>query len=352
MLRLIEPLFFSFLSSRHADLARQVQFLRAENQILRRRLTARVRLTRSERARLIRLGRPLGPALKQLISIVRYDSFRRWLKGRSRDSRARRRRTGRPPKADELRELVIRLARENPGWGYSRILGELRKLGIADIARGTIRSILVTEGIDPAPLRGEPTWDQFLRAHAETLWACDFFTKPVLTWRGPRLCFVLFFLHIHSRRVIVTPATSQPTAAWSALQARGFLTAASHQGFAPPSALLRDGDGKFGRLFNAALRDGGCTPKQLPPRSPQRNAFAERWVRSIRRECLNHFIAFGTRHLDPLVTQYLDHYLDERPHQGLGNRPLRGRGPPPPLGPILCRARLGGVLRHYERYVA
>ncbi len=353
MLRLIEPLFLRLLDATHRDLARQIQYLRAENRVLRARLPRRVRLEPSEKARLVRLGRPLGLALQSLTSIVRYDTFRRWLRPRVPARRGTRRRPGRPRKPDDLRTLVVRLARENSSWGYSRILGELRKLGITSIARGTIRTILREHGLEPAPQRNEPTWDQFLAAHAKTLWACDFFTAPVLTWLGPRLCFVLFFLHVQSRRVIVVPACTNPTTAWSAVQAGMFLAEAKRQGFEPPTLLLRDGDGKFGGPFNATLRARGCAPKRLPPRSPLLNAFAERWVRSVRRECLDNFIAFGKRHLDYLVREYLSHYLTERPHQGKGNSVLTASGvPPPSTGAIVCRRRLGGVLRHYHRRAA
>lgn len=248
---------------------------------------------------------------------------------------------------------MVRLAHENSGWGYSRILGELRKLGVTDIARAPIRAILIEHGLDPAPKRQEITWDQFLRSHAKTLWACDFFTAPVLTWLGPRLCFVLFFLHVQTRRVIVASACTNPTTAWSAAQAEMFLNEVDRQGFEPPAVLLRDGDGKFGGPFNAALRARGCAPKRLPPRSPLLNAFAERWVRSVRRECLDHFVAFGKRHLDYLVQEYLAHYLTERPHQGKGNTVLTTSGiPPPSTGAIVCHQRLDGILKHYQREAA
>lgn len=128
---------------------------------------------------------------------------------------------------------------------------------------------------------------------------------------------------------------------------------AKQQGFEPPEILIRDGDGKFGEEFDCALRARGCQAKKLPPRSPQLNTFAERWIWSIKRECLDHFVAFGCGHLDYLVEQYVAHYHDERPHQGLGNRLIRDTRPPPdPGGRIVRRTRLGGVLKHYERKAA
>ena len=192
-----------------------------------------------------------------------------------------------------------------------------------------------------------------MSANAKTLWACDFFTKRAWTRFGPRVLHVLFFVHLASRRVIVSPATSQPNREWTSAQARMFLRQANDQGFDPLAILIRDGDGKFGEEFDRALRARGCQAKKLPPRSPQLNAFAERWIRSIKRECVDHFVTFGCGHLDYLVEQYVEHYHRERPHQGLGNRLIRNTRPPPdPSGRIVRRTRLGGVLKHYERRAA
>lgn len=182
--------------------------------------------------------------------------------------------TGRPRKPEEIRELIVRIARAT-GWGYTRVLGELRKLGINSVSRTTVRRILQEHGIDPAPKRRDQSWDEFIRAHAETLWACDFFTKTVWTPVGPRLAFVLFFLHIKSRRVIVSEPTLNPTREWTAEQAAMFLTEAAAAGHSQPGILPRDRDGKFGPAFDRVLKDSGCRAKPLPPRSPMLNAFAE-----------------------------------------------------------------------------
>ncbi|MCC6678660.1 MAG: transposase [Phycisphaerales bacterium] len=370
MLRLVDPLLFVLLSATHDELARQVQFLRAENRMLRARLPGRVRLTEPERRRLVRVGSALGLALREIISIVKYETFRRWMRAMKSRKGAPKRKAGpgRPRKAEDLRELVARLATENRGWGYSRLVGELIKLGFNDISRTCIRNILKEHGLEPAPKRCEPTWSEFLKIHAQTLWACDFFTRPVVTLRGWRLCTVLFFMHIRTRRVIVSQPTLHPTHEWSQQQALVFVEDARQQGFNPPTILLKDGDGKFGPGFGDTLREYGCAPKRLPVHSPNLNAFAERWVRSVRRECLDHFVAFGERHLGYLLQQYVEHYHQERPHQGLDNRllprdprkPSARSGPPPSRAepsspefpPIVCRQRLGGVLKHYCREVA
>jgi putative transposase len=178
----------------------------------------------------------------------------------------------------------------------------------------------------------------------------------------------LFFLHVQTRRVIVCTPTLHPTHAWSRERAVEFVETARDQGFCSPTILIRDGDGKFGPGFNEALRERGCMIKRLPVRSPQLNAFAERWVRTVRRECLDHFVACGERHLEFLITEFLRHYHEQRPHQGVGNRLLvreprrpgiHPSSPPIRAGPdathvprVVCRKSLGGVLKHYERKVA
>ena len=354
--RVVHPLLFLLAASTHAELARQIQFLKEENRMLRSRLPRRIKVTPKERARLVRLGAPLGGAIKHLISIVSPRTFARWVNGeRHGRSSSQPRKVGRPRTAEEIRQLVLRIAREND-WGYARILGELRKLGITKISSGTIRNILIEHGLDPASRRHEPTWDEFLKMHAETLWACDFVAKRVWTLKGRVTCFLLVFMHIASRRVIVSEATTKPDAAWVGEQATMFCREAERLGPAPPRLVLRDRDDKFGPAFDQALERRGVTPFKLPVRSPNLNGHLERWVQSLKHECLDRFIVFGPSHMDLLVREYVAHYHEERPHQGMGNRPLFGTGPPPNLAPspgrVACRTRLGGLLKHYERLAA
>jgi len=192
------------------ELARQVRYLKIENQILRSKLPFRVSVTAQERHRLVRFGSKLGKALRELVAIVHPATQRRWIreerKGRSRTARRGRRRT----RAD-IRRLIIRLAKDT-GWGYIRILGELKKLGILSVSRNTVsrntvKSILKAQGLDPGPKRGVGTWDELLKIHATSLWQCDFLSKKVLTPKGLRDLFVLVFLHVGTRRVYVTSAT-------------------------------------------------------------------------------------------------------------------------------------------------
>lgn len=161
------PRLLAFGRSDHDQLITQLQYLTIENHILRGKLPKRISLTNRERQRLIRFGKAVGPALRNIISIVQYSTFQRWIRSNGHKNRRLRTKIGRPPTKRDLKKLVVQMAR-TPGWGYSRILGELRKLGIMSISRTTVRSILKEHGIEPAPDRAEPVWDQFLKRHAST----------------------------------------------------------------------------------------------------------------------------------------------------------------------------------------
>jgi putative transposase len=210
-------------------------------------------------------------------------------------------------------------------------------------------------GLDPCPQRGEPTWSKFLQAHAATLWQCDFFSHKALTLRGWREFYVLVFLHVGSRRVAVSPATLHPNAEWVADQADAFVKHLQSIGIGKAKTILfRDRDGKYRPEFDAKLKEAGVEVQRTPIRSPNLNAYVERWIQSIRVECLDKFIALGETHLNHLIREYVEHFQTERPHQSKGNRPLPDAdSPDPPILPfpdrIECKKRLGGVLRHYRR---
>jgi putative transposase len=349
--RLLHSFLLMLAAATDKALARQVQYLKAENAILRAKLPRRVTVTPAERRRLLKYGKPLGSAIKDLVGIVSPRTFARWASGEVAGPKAARpARPGRPRTKEDVRELVLRLARET-GWGYSRILGELKKLGVGKVCRSTVVNILRAAGLDPGPQRGEGSWDEFVQRHAKTLWACDFFSKKVWTRRGPVDVFVLFFLHVGSRRVFVTGLSTRPERAWVVQQARNFLLQVG-EGGDRPCYLLRDYDGKFVPEFDALLESEGVTVKKVGPRSPNLNAYAERWVQTVRRECLDHFVVFGEDHLRHLVTTFADYYNRWRPHQSRDNRPLTGEPAPGaavPVGAVTCEERLGGLLKHYVR---
>jgi putative transposase len=319
-------------------------------------LSKRVMLAPKERQRLIKFGRPLGSAIKDLITIVSPATFARWLRQDESPATPRKteRKPGRPKTAVEIRELVLRLARET-GWGYTCILGELKKLGAGSICRSTVVNILKEAGLDPCPKRAEQTWSEFLEAHAATIWQCDFFSHKVLTWTGWKECFLLVFLHVGTRRVFASPGTAYPNTAWVQEQATNFAHHLTAIGQIPSDTILfRDRDSKYAVPFDQTLRDAGVEVRRSPPQSPNLQAFIERWIQSIRVECLDKCIALGETHLNYLVREYVDHHHSERPHQSLGNRPPSEiDSPDPPILPfsdrVNCKRRLGGVLKHYHR---
>jgi putative transposase len=334
------------------ELVETVQFLKEENKILRSKLPRIVPVTKQERNRLLKLGESLGSALKEIISIVSHRTFLRWKaekKGKTK-KKAPNRNPRRTP--EEVRNLVIRLANEND-WGYTRILSELRKLGEHKISRTTVRNILAAEGLDPGPKRGKGTWHEFIKIHWDTLIACDFFTKDVYTIFGKVTCYVLFFIEIKTRRVWIAGVTPNPDSAWMAQAARNFTMWCEDEVISP-SYLIRDGDTKFTKQFDAIVEDTGATVKELPYRAPEMNSYAESWVGTIKRECLNNFLPLSVRHLEYIVNVFISYYNSRRAHRGLGNVPIGIGEPPKPekvtrKKGVVCHSWLGGVLRHYER---
>jgi len=360
MPNLFRRLLTALAGSSRDDLRRQIQYLKAENEILRARITGPIRVTPAERSRLVRLGKPLGKAIRSLVTIVKPATFLNWVRdaGKRPKRRAATRKPGRPRTPEQIRKIVLRIARET-GFGYVRILGELKKLGIGGVSRSTVVNILKQAGLPTGPARGEQTWDEFLKSHAKTLWACDFLTLRVLTSKGLKFAFALVFIHPKTRRAHVSTSTTNPDGAWITEVVRRFA-ASLPKGMARPRLLLRDRDGKFrvgDGAFGRALAKAGNKSVRLPHRSPNLNAHVERLIQSIQAECLDHFVILGTRHLDHLLSEYIDYHNRERPHMSLGFATPMGRPPPISDGPICprkvrCRERLGGVLKHYYRKAA
>jgi hypothetical protein len=220
------------------------------------------------------------------------------------------RRPGRPAIDSELHALVLRLGRENPRWGCVRIQGELRKLGI-HVGASTVRRILRRAGLGPAPRCIGPTWAEFLRAQASGMLATDFFTVESVRLRT---FYVLFFIELKSRRVHLAGVTDRPNGLWSTQQARNLFVA---ERLGEARFVIRDHDAKFSGGFDAVLRAGGVHVIQTPIRAPKANAFAERFVGTVRRECLDWMIVWGRRHLEQVLRRYVDHYNAERPHRSL-----------------------------------
>ncbi len=249
-----------------------------------------------------------------------------------------------------LRALVVR--RRQVIRSRTQERGELNKLGI-HLARNTIKNILKRHGITPDPLRGEGRWDQFIKAHVQSLWACDFFCVKAWTARGLAEFYMLLFIHIGSRRMFITPCTKHPSGAWVAQQARNFCLHVQDSGLSI-KYLIRDRDSKFHCLFDDNMKAEGATVIKLPVRSPDLNAIAERAIQSAKYENLNHFVIFGEKHLNYLTGVYVEFYNTCRPHSSVGHLPPCRDGPPPELtaGRVLCEERLGGLLKHYYREAA
>jgi putative transposase len=344
--RVFQPLLFLLARCSRNELIRQIEFLKAENEMLRKRIpTKYVTLKPEEREKLIKLGDALGPILRRLITIVAYSSYYRW-KRMKEGPRPVKNHAGRPKTPEAIREFVIKLAKET-GWGYTRILGELRKLEIGKISRQTVVNILKKEGLEPGPKRGPGTWDQMLKMHAETLWQCDFFSKRALCRRGITQVFAMVLINVATRKVWVSSSTAKVTPEWVEQQTRTFLDHVGKEAM-QVGIVSRDRDHLYRGVFDKACAEQGAKVKVLTFRSPNLNAYVERFIQSLQVECLNHFLVFGEKHLDYLVREYVEHYHYERPHQGLGNRPvlnILGK----PDGKIQCRTRLGDLLRHYCR---
>jgi len=239
-----------------------------------------------------------------------------------------------------VRELILRLARENPRWGCVRIQGELRGLGIR-VGATTIRALLRGNGFGPAPRGDGPSWTEFLRAQAEGILACDFFSVETAFLQT---LYVLFFIEVGTRRVHVMTSTRTPDAGYTTQQARNLCMA----GQLPTAVrfLIRDRDSKFTGSFDAVFGSEGARVILTPIRSPKANAYAERWVRTVRTEILDRTLILSQRHLDRVLSRYTSHYNSHRPHRGIGLAPPQARGADPPLlppGPIHRREVLPGI---------
>ena len=264
-----------------------------------------------------------------------------------------RRRCGRPATAAEIRELVVRLARENPGWGYRRIQGELVGLGVR-LAASTVWSILKEAGIEPAPKRLEPSWAEFLRQQAASILECDFLTVDTLFLKR---FYVLFFIGLATRRVWLAGITTNPDGAWVTQQARNLLMQLDDEDV-HPRFLVRDRDSKFTRAFDEVFRSEGIRVIRAPVRAPKARAHAERWVGSVRRECLDRLLILGRRPLQHVVATYALHYNEHRPHRSLDQRPPLRKLPPSDepstadvidLDRVRRRDVLGGLIHEYQR---
>jgi putative transposase len=325
----------------------EILLLRHELLVLRRQ-AARPRVRPADRVVLAALAQAL-PRLRQHSFLVQPATLLRWHRElvRGRWSYPRQR-PGRPATTTALaRQLMLRLATENPSWGYKRIHGELRGLGFT-LSPSTVWNILRRHGIDPAPRRARLSWREFLRQQAAGIVECDFFTVDTL-WL--RRYYVFFFLEIERRRVHIAGITAHPNGAWVTQQARNLLTTLSNEG-KRPRILIRDRDVKLTKAFDALCRSHGIEVIRTPVAAPKAKAHAERWVGSVRRECLDRILIISQGHLDRVLREYVAHHNSHRPHRALQQEPPIPKPIATQASPddrrVRRRDRLGGLLHEYE----
>jgi transposase InsO family protein len=344
--RLLELVVLRRRSEREKEI--EILLLRHQLRVLERQV-ARPQPTQADRALLAAFSRALSRQCWKSSVFVTPATLLRW----HRELVARRwtyphRRPGRPPTRAEVRALVVRLARENPAWGYRRIQGELVGLGIK-LAASTVWTILKEAGIEPAPMRLEQSWRMFLRQQAGSILECDFLTVDTLFLKR---FYVLFFIELASRRVRLAGITTNPDGRWVAQQARNLVMTLDDEDVRP-RFLIRDRDSKFTRDFDEVFRSESIRVIKAPVRAPQARAHAERWVGSARRECFDRLLILGRRHLEHVLATYALHYNEHRPHRALGQRPPLSQ-PPPPQGDVIDldtirrRDLLGGLIHEYQ----
>ena len=329
---------------RRSEFAKDVELAVLQHQLaVLRRQQPRPSFPPADRAFLAALARLLPPRRRREM-IVTPQTLLRWHR-----QLVRRRWTqsqpppGRPPVERRVRALVLRLARENPRCGYPRIAGELLKLGVG-VSPSTVRRLLLAAGLTPAPRRSGPSWREFLRQQALSILACDFFTVETITLRR---YYVLFFIELASRRVHLAGCTTNPTGAWVTQQARnlGFSGALEQTRF-----LIHDRDSKFSASFDEVFRSEGSRVIRTPVQAPQANAYAERFVRTVRAECLDWLLIVGRRHLEHVLRTYTAHYNAERPHRALALAPPEPRSAAarPSSARVERRDLLGGLIHEYR----
>jgi hypothetical protein len=330
------------------------EYLVAENRILKAQLKIPLRLTDAERVTLAEIAHRLGrKALEDVANVVKPDTLMGWyrrLVARKFDGSKSRRYPGRPRIDDEIEQLVVCMAKENSDWGYDRIVDAMANLGYT-LSDQTVGNILRRHGILPAPERKRTTtWADFIRTHMAVLAGTDFFSVEVLTLRGLVTYYVLFFIHLESRKVEIAGITPHPNERWMKQIARnvtmdewGFLGNCRY--------LIHDRDTKYCQSFRNIIESGDVKTLPLPARSPNLNAFSERWVKSVKDDCLSKLILFGETSLRRALREYLVHYHAERNHQGKDNVllfPTVTKAMNHVDGSVGCKERLGGLLRYYH----
>ena len=349
LLLLFSPWYLLLSRLLRDDRDRQILLLHQQLLIAQRRAGKRFCLSRGEKLTLVvgSLGMKTRQLLDSLVLIkpATLVGWHREIVRRHWTFRAGRR-PGRPPISEEARRLLIRIARDNPGMGYTKLAGEMRKLGYADFGRSTVARILKQHGLTPERRRNLGLgWLPFLAHYGRFIWASDFCTVTTATLRT---YYVVFFLEIGTRRIIHWNASISPDEAWVAQQFRNLSVVNDDL----PRYLIHDRDSKYTRYADSLLEGAGTNVIRLPVRSPDLNGYAERWIRSLRQECLDRIIILNEAHLRWVLQEYVRYYNERRPHRALGLRVPAGPRDYPTEGEVACRRVLGGLVNDYYRKAA
>ncbi len=334
-------------------LLKRIEYLLEENRVLRSQLTKRPRLSDTERRVLAEKAVAMGKLMADTVTIVKPDTILKWhrrLVAKKFDGSKKRRKAGRPRVPPEVEALIVQIAQDNRTWGYDRISGALANLGYS-ISDQTVANILKRNGLSPVRERKKnTTWGEFIRQQKEVLWATDFFTSEIWTKKGLSTFYVLFFIHLKTRRVLICGVTESPNEEWVKQIVRnvtGFDELMHEARY-----LIHDRDTKYSKGVQMLLKASGIEPIKLPARSPDLNAYAERFVRTIKGECLNRLILFGEKSLRHVLKEFMAHYHAERNHQGIENTIPFPDERLDQTGKIKKSERLGGLLNFYHRDVA
>ncbi|HEY6428573.1 MAG TPA: integrase core domain-containing protein [Acidimicrobiales bacterium] len=340
--RLVRLVVDALILRGRSDRSKDVEILVLRHQLsVLRRHVARPRFDRTDRAFLAAFARVLDRDRWSMF-LVKPDTLLAWHRRLVANHWTYPHRQGRPPTDREIRDLIVRFAVENPTWGYRRVHGELARLGVT-IAASTVWSILKSEGLEPIPGRTGESWTTFLRAQAAGILACDFFTIDTLSVR--RL-YVFFFIELDTRRVNLAGITPNPTGSWTAQAARNLLMTSRRM----VRFVIRDGAGQFAGAFDDVFAAEGADVIRIPPRTPVANAYAERWVGTVRRELCDRTLIWNRAHLARVLDEYIEHYNAHRPHQSLGQRaPASGEVVAFRSGqPIRRHSRCHGLINEYR----
>ncbi|MHC4061141.1 MAG: integrase core domain-containing protein [Planctomycetota bacterium] len=327
-----------------------IEYLKTENKILREKLgRKRILLNDEQRKKLAVLGKRLGrKVLLEACCAFSPDTILKWhrkLVAMKYDSSGNRK-AGRPQISDELKRLIIKIAQANRSWGYIRLQGQLKYLGYR-VSHKTIAKILKEYGLEPSPDRAKRmTWNDFIKAHWQSLAAIDFFTTEIYTLKGLTRYMVLIVIDYTTRKVEVAGIIQQAHGQWMK-QIAASLTDPLRGFLKDKKCLIHDRDPLFTKGFIKILRSAGIRTVKTLPLAPNLTPFVERFIRSIKSECLDRMLIFGERHLHYIIEEYVKHYHQERPHQGIDNNIIEP--PPQGRGQITCHERLGGLLKSYRR---